>query len=624
MRIQTLSFPTFASTALRLCALPAALSLCLLPAPAASDDYAQWPKTATVYLKTTPDGANVAATVRNFPVLVRLTAANFAFAEAKANGQDLRFAGPDGKHLKYQIDRWDAAKGLAEAWVRLDSVKGNASDQSFTMLWGNAAAADSSNGKAVFDSANGYLGVWHLGGTGTAARKNSVAGGVDAEPVYFDGGETTAGMIGLADSLDGDPPSPDNLQIGDGYEALADGFTFSIWCNPTSASASARLLDIGNGPGLDEIVLQRSGTAEGIVFENYQGNVPGKSVKVDNCFPIKQWQQFTVTVAGGKVDIYRNGALILSDNAVGFNITRVRRAFNYFGRNDWNTGSYFKGLLDEPVLSKVPRSADWIRLAYANQNAAQTLIAFSKPVPPIQCTATFTAPSDTSISEGSTLVLNGSAECATGYNWSVIAGPGPRILDPEFKALQVFLPRIARDTSITYRFSAEFPDSSHWQDVKVTIKADIPDPTFTLPASMDWNGMDSLQIKPVITNLAAIQASRQPDLNYAWSAEAMDADTGWREGALMLKKANAEGTFLVNLCLDNNGPVVCKSMNVVVKLPTGLASGAAPAAGIPSGTQTGFDAGGRRILRARGTAAPTPFFFPPAVSPPAVSRPIAP
>jgi len=291
----------------------------------------------------------------------------------------------------------------------------------------------------------------------------------------------------------------------------------------------------------------------------------------------------------------------------------VRRAFNYFGRNDWNMGSYFKGLLDEPVLSKVARSADWIRLAYANQGAIQTLISFSKPVPPVSCAATFSVPKDTTLSEGSTVVLNGSADCATGYNWSIIAGPAPRILDPEFKALQVFLPRIPQDTSITYRFSASYKDSSHYQDVTVSIRADIPDPVFTLPSGMDWNGIDSVKIKPLIANLAAIQASRQPDLHYSWAASEMDADTAWRDGALMLMRSHAEGAFTVNLCMDNNGPSVCKSMSVVVKTPTGIPSRepAQAAAATPKPTlPPGFDARGRKLLRAREAAAASPWYRP--------------
>jgi hypothetical protein len=591
------------------------LILCALAArmagPAAADDYAQWGKSATLYLKTTADGANVTGTVRRFPVLVRLGGSNFAFAEAKGKGQDIRFSAPGGAHLAYQIDRWDSAKAAAEIWVKLDSVKGNADDQTFTMLWGKADAADSSNGSAVFDSANGFVGVWHMGGSGTAARKNAVSGGWDAETRYFDGNENGTGMIGFADSLDGDSPYGDHLSLGDGYSELSGGFTFSIWCWPASAANTSRLFDLGNGPGLDEILLERSGTSQSIVYENYRSNSLGRSIKVDNCFPVKQWQQFAVTVAGDRLAIYRNGSLIVADTNAGNGITGVRRAFNYLGRNDWNLGSYFNGLLDEPQLSKVARSADWIKLAYANQGPTQGLVFFSKPAAPDTCKATFTMSGDTAVSEGSTLVLKGNADCATGFDWSAVAGPAPRILDPEAKDLQVFLPRIAEDTTLVYRFTATYADSQHHEDVTVTLRADIPDPAFTLPAILEWNGKDSLLVKPEITNMAAVKASKQPDVHYSWAVADMAVDTAWRDSGLMLRSPEGNGDISVNLCVDNNGPSTCKSMIVTVQLPVGLGQAATANSAAPRAP--GYDAAGRRLPAASAQRIPAgPVFRRPA------------
>lgn len=577
--------------------LVAAMAMVVLaagPVPRAlAEDYADWGKSATLYLRTTPEGANVTGTVTDFPVLIRLTAAVFPFAQAKGRGQDVRFSAADGTHLRYQIDRWDSAHGLAEAWVKVKSLQGNAVD-SLTLRWGNAGASDSSNGNAVFDSSQGFVGVWHLGESGTGKRKNAVLGGADGEPLYYDGGESVAGVIGLADSLDGGTTG-DNLQIGDGYDNLSDGFTFSIWCYPTSAANSSALFDLGNGPGLDELVLHRSGTSQSIVFDNYRSNVKGNSTKVDNCFPINQWQQFAVTVAGTKLSLYRNGSLIASDDTAGNAITSVRRAFNYLGRNDWAAGLYFQGMLDEPQLSRTARSADWIKLAYANQNAAQTLVSLTKPAAPTTCKPTFTLSADTTASEGSTVVLKGRADCATAFNWSAVSGPAPRILDPEAKDLQVFLPRIAKDTTLIYRLSVSYPDSDHFGEVKVGIRADIPDPIFTLPAKMDWNGADSLLIKPEITNLAAILASKQPDVHFSWVMVDMQADTSWRKDGLMLMQSAAAGDFALNVCADNNGPATCKSLILSIQVPTGLKAALKP--GAAPVRRSGYDAVGRRLTR---------------------------
>ena len=71
------------------------------------------------------------------------------------------------------------------------------------MYWGNGAAADSSNPAVVFQPGNGFVGVWHLGESGTAVRKDAT-GRFDATPYYYTGVESTAsGNVAKADTLSG-------------------------------------------------------------------------------------------------------------------------------------------------------------------------------------------------------------------------------------------------------------------------------------------------------------------------------------------------------------------------------------------------------------------------------------
>lgn len=57
-----------------------------------NDTLVKIPSDTLLYLNTSPTGADVAGTVTNFPVLVRLRANNFDFSLAKADGSDLRFS----------------------------------------------------------------------------------------------------------------------------------------------------------------------------------------------------------------------------------------------------------------------------------------------------------------------------------------------------------------------------------------------------------------------------------------------------------------------------------------------------------------------------------------------------
>ena len=101
------------------------------------------------------------ASEKSFPLLVRLNKDFFNFGQAKAKGEDIRFATSTGTPLAYEIDDWDAANGAASIWVRMPTIKGNAR-QEIKLYWGKADAASQSSGAAVFNESNGYLSVWHM------------------------------------------------------------------------------------------------------------------------------------------------------------------------------------------------------------------------------------------------------------------------------------------------------------------------------------------------------------------------------------------------------------------------------------------------------------------------------
>ena len=60
----------------------------------AGAQYVGWQNSGSIYLLTTPEGANLlaSATEKDFPLLVRLDKDWFDFSQAKAGGADIRFA----------------------------------------------------------------------------------------------------------------------------------------------------------------------------------------------------------------------------------------------------------------------------------------------------------------------------------------------------------------------------------------------------------------------------------------------------------------------------------------------------------------------------------------------------
>jgi hypothetical protein len=559
----------------------------------AAEDLSTWAHYENLYFDTSPNGADISGPVRDFPVLIRLRAANFPFAQALGGGQDLRFARPDGTPLRYEIERWDSAHAAADVWVRVDSIPGNAQGTLARMYWGKPGSASLSDGNAVFNPLIGFDYVWHLGGPAPSQRPNSVGGKPAAAPVNYDNDESREGIGGLCDSLDGKSPG-DYLDLGDGFTEFSGGLTISLWANPARVSIWGRFIDIGNGAGVDNILLMRRDNSQDLVFKLFgsSGQTLG-SLTAPGAIALDQWQFFAVTLTGTTASLYRNGVLVAS-GSLSSGVSNVKRINAFAGHSNWASDEYYGGKLDEVEMSHVARPAIWFKLAYANQKADQKLIGFSPPS--IACTPKFGAPADTALPEASLLELAGTADCATSYQWSVVSGPGPRILDPEVKLLQVPLPRVLGDTSILYRFTAVIGGSARTRDVLVHVKEAIPEPVFTL-ADLSWNGKDSLLVQPVIQNMPSLVASPEPGLHYAWSLSGGTADTAWRRDGLLLRSAPDRTLLRVGLCLDNNGPQVCRAATVGVGQPVGLAPLAPRARG--GGGAIRRDARGRRLREVR-------------------------
>jgi hypothetical protein len=521
-----------------------------------ADEFPAWAHHGEFAINTSATGANIPTPLFGFPLLVRLTPAVFDFSQARGHGEDIRFSTASGRAEPFQIERWDSAAGVAEIWVKIDTVTGNSTAQKIKMHWGRDSVASASNGPAVFNAASGFVGVWHLGGAGT--RANSAAGGIAAVPNNYPASASQPGVIGLADSLGGGSPGS-YLDIGDGYDMFESGLTFSAWVNPDSSVKRTHILDLGNGGPSDNIYLEADTSGHTATFANFNGS-DGSGVHAPEALVPNQWQFIAVTMSGTLGKVYRNGTLIAYGN---FNSPDYGqwRQYNYLGKSNFASHNYFRGRIDEPVLSNVVHSANWIKMSYENEKPDQQVVTFQTKPP---CVDKFSVPKDTAVAEGSFLELAASVECSDGFYWNDSGSVAPRILDPEVQSLRVPVPRVNGDTSMSFTFSARFGDTLKSGTVVVHIKETIPDPAFSLPASLDWSGRDTLFLKPEIANLAAIIASASPLIRFTWSMTDAEADTTIMSDALMLKSTAQAGKLKIQLCLDNGGANDCRATLVTV------------------------------------------------------------
>ncbi|MDB5050345.1 MAG: hypothetical protein JWO30_3416 [Fibrobacteres bacterium] len=366
--------------------------LILTGIPFAQEDYSTWTHSAKIHFNTTATGANVTnLSMQNVPVLIRISSSVPGQAriltQSLASGSDLRFADADGTHLDFQIDRWDPVAGKAEIWVRVPQVDANSSADYVVAYWGKAGAGYLSDGSKVFPAGNGFAGVWHLGEGSQQTRVNSVGGGNHASPKNYDGDERSAGVIGMADSLDGQT-NGDYLDLGAGFADFRAGLTYTVWVYATAAGAYERFLDIGNGPAADNILLARDGTGRNLALHIYAGSAWDLELVATDVVDSRKWVQLGVTitanssVTGAKntAVIYKNGVKV-AEGSLSQPISNLARTKNYLGKSNWSSDPYYTGILDEPELSNTFHSADWMKLNYEIQRPDGNLITWEYEPP---------------------------------------------------------------------------------------------------------------------------------------------------------------------------------------------------------------------------------------------------
>lgn len=340
------------------------------------ENYALWLYSKNITINTSATGHNILGNVINFPYVLRLSQFSFNFSQAKKNGEDIRFSKSGGAPLAYQINNWDSAGAKAAIWVKIDTILGNNATQYIKMYWGRPAASDSSNGRRVFDTQNGFAAVYHLEqptGNALDATANALAavpnGNVPA---------LTTGMIGSTQSFDG---NGDYYNAGTGAPfnmSAVRTFSVSAWVYRQGAGADAwegiatkfawqagnyREYELMlNGDFTINISSDGTGGTETIVRS---GTTPN-----DNA-----WYYAAGTMDGAVMRLYVNGAQTATANK-----TAVYNSANapfLIGKGDANQA--FNGKIDEVRVSRVARSSDWIRLCYRNQAGFDTPLQMQYP-----------------------------------------------------------------------------------------------------------------------------------------------------------------------------------------------------------------------------------------------------
>ena len=508
--------------------------------------YVGWQHVGSLWILTTPEGANlpVPATEENFPVLVRLNKDGFDFSKAKAAGEDIRFADGAGTPLAYQIEEWAAAAGTASIWVRIPVIKGNA-HQEIKMFWGKADALSESNGKAVFNESNGYVGVMHM----TDPVKDEV-GALEPKDT---GTTAVAGVIGMSRRFDS----------GKGINCGENITTFPTGSNPSSSEIwfkAQKPNTLPVGWGNEQVQGKVTMIFESPPHITMDCCFSGANVQSKTRLAMSEWIHVVHTYKNGESKLYVNG--VLDGENKGGNPLNVKSPERmYIG--GWYANYQFIGDIDEVRVSKVTRSADWIRMSYENQKPMQTLVG------PLVRPGTVFAASEKFITvmEGKSATVTAKTEGAQKNYWILKQGGIETIVAVDQPSFTLAAGRVSGDQSLTLILKAVFATGVKNIDIPVTIKENIPDPVFTLQAPATWDGRAAIEIVPQISNMQDMQAKDVGELKYDWKVSGLAVIKEIQPGKLILKRAQNSGNMTVTASISNGGDMITRTAQFVVKEP---------------------------------------------------------
>ena len=327
---------------------------------------AQYAKSMNVVFPGVQDGV----TLTNFPALVRLSqsVSGFSYADfARMDGGDLRFADANGNLIPHEIDTWNP-NGVSTVWVKVPLLAKNAV---ITAHYGFTGSGDPAavNAKDVWD--DDYVGVWHLGESALPLKESSetssdfvskqgdtvsyAAQGVVGGSVDFGGGVRNAVVAQDNDALDG-----------------FSKFTIETWIYQDELSAGAGILSkrAGSKSEVSYHVDNQLGSGDArrtVLTVGTSSSAAGTwSSTLTPTFG--EWNHYAyavdMTSAARNVSGYLNGTCSGAGTVRYANTMPNCASDLYLGNLDAAATPSFKGRIDEVRISKVVRSADWIRATH--------------------------------------------------------------------------------------------------------------------------------------------------------------------------------------------------------------------------------------------------------------------
>ncbi len=272
------------------------------------------------------------------------------------NGYDIAFTAADGvTELEHDLESFDGTTGTYLAWVKIPTLSYNTGTNIY-IYYGNASVTTDPSSTGTWDS--NYQGVWHLNENVT----DGVTGGShdDATTSANDGlqigNSPVSGKINNAQFFD----IADNDRIEAGAPTIANALTISGWINQSNVSAIRnRYVSLAN-----DFVMRHDGPVGVGQLHFYIEDNSGTKyhLRQNSAISAGTWHYIVGTYDGNTQRLYLDGSEVQSQ-VLGVSLQSVSIPTLFSQASETMDGS-----IDEPRVSDIARSADWIATEYTNQN----------------------------------------------------------------------------------------------------------------------------------------------------------------------------------------------------------------------------------------------------------------
>lgn len=319
-----------------------------------------WKYRKEISFDTTSAGADITGTSQDVPVLVRLSLANFSyFNDTKPDGSDFRVvAGDDKTPLKFHFEKYDPQNQMALLWVRVPQIAAGSKTEKIYAYYGNPDAPAAADISGTYDASQVMV-LSFSDGAGlpldsTAYKNNPSASTAVVSP---------AGLIGGGAKFSGKEsitvPATASLRL-----LSTQGFTASAWLRVEQAQ-QAVVFALGDQGKSLELALDGSK----LVARATLGGAPATVTQASD-LTLGQWHHVALTAGDGKLTLFVDGV------AAGSTPVALAEVGGNFTIGAVNGARFLTGDIDEVEVSKVARSADWIKGSARGQGMDANLLVY--------------------------------------------------------------------------------------------------------------------------------------------------------------------------------------------------------------------------------------------------------